>query len=430
MPNPSRSARGLQLLCDAILDVTSISVMKSSSPNGGTSHGHPHSLLYASASCMDLSRHGQDTPSSRQLRTRQSSTSLQQPLTSAGSRTQAHSTPLPQAQWSEIPLPFRPRHWVSPEEQRQQLPSNPSYDWRLRPAIPGHALSGTQAQVPAPLRPRRRPTRLADSPRRPTHGHREGQAINFSLLYPQMSPYDECFSAYSAPDELPHIPRSVSQPSSASYSQQRFEESEPIPMQFPRSPTYPPAGRRRMHSDSGVQDGAFRDEEEFRLFVAATAGLGPETACRHNSRSYQSSSSSSQRQGSRNSPQAGNHTSFANEMVSPLEETPTTLFAYHQLAQMPLAVDLTQRPRRERLQTSPSGLDLWLQPPNTASQPVFAIDASPLEPSEDYLLPSDDELPDYASSQAQAHAASRVEATRRARSLQRRWRASSERQGR
>ena len=39
-------------------------------------------------------------------------------------------------------------------------------------------------------------------------------------------------------------------------------------------------------------------------------------------------------------------------------------------------------------------------------------------------LPIEDELPDYAASQAQAQAAQRVEATRRAQELQRRWQAS------
>jgi hypothetical protein len=47
----------------------------------------------------------------------------------------------------------------------------------------------------------------------------------------------------------------------------------------------------------------------------------------------------------------------------------------------------------------------------------------PLEHWEDVpdVSPIEDELPDYAASQAQAQAAQRIEATRRAQELQRRW---------
>ncbi|KAK4541419.1 hypothetical protein LTR36_008020 [Oleoguttula mirabilis] len=238
----------------------------------------------------------------------------------------------------------------------------------------------------------------------------DGQNVDYSLLYPQLSPYGGQSGSRSAPDELRYMPRSVSQPSTPNYFQPRFEEIEPQPFQLPRSPTYPPTGRRRMHSDTGVQDAAFADEQEFRLFVEATAGLGPEQAFR-DSHSHPSSSSFPQ-QRSWNTGHSASPASPSGELVSPLEGTPTTLRALRHLAQMPQA---SSESLRQRLHISPSGLDPWLQPPRRMSSSAI----SPVDPVDD--LPSDDEPPDYASSQAQAQAGQRVEAARRAQELQRRW---------
>ncbi|TKA67476.1 hypothetical protein B0A55_12086 [Friedmanniomyces simplex] len=202
-----------------------------------------------------------------------------------------------------------------------------------------------------------------------------------------MSPYADRLPSVSAPAEIQQIPRSISQPNSPSYFHQRFQESEPPFMHIPRSPTYPPAGRRRMHSASGVTEAAFADEEEFRLFVDATAGLGPEQAFR-NPGSLSRSRDNNRRSTNRPSP--------PQQAVSPDEQTPTTLRALQQLAGMPLAS--TQR-SRQRLTTSVSGLDLWLQLP---SRPMSAGGGSLSDDDHDDKLPPDDELPDYARSQAQA----------------------------
>ncbi|KAK0899194.1 hypothetical protein LTR02_009805 [Friedmanniomyces endolithicus] len=283
-------------------------------------------------------------------------------------------------------------------------------------------LDHRSAATPEPSRDRRRPQALRNAPppfsdfvaqssmerrpRDPTH------------LYPGMSPYADRLPSASAPADIENVARSVSQPNSPSYFQQRFQESQPPFMHIPRSPTYPPAGRRRMHSASGVTDAAFADEEEFRLFVDATAGLGPEQAFRNAGSPIRTRDRHS-RSTTRPSPpqQAG----------SPDEQTPTTLHALRQLVSLPLA---STQHSRQRLQTSPSGLDPWLQPP---SRPMSAGAVSHSDHDDDENedeMPPDDELPDYAQSQAQAQAHQRAEAARRAQELQRRWHESSGVQGR
>ncbi|KAK0274621.1 hypothetical protein LTR35_007960 [Friedmanniomyces endolithicus] len=339
---------------------------------------------------MDLRRAGQD-PSNRH------------------SRVEPQSAPLPQNQWADVPLPYRPREMPDPAD-------------RPRPSVPGHALSSSVA-TPESSRNRRRPQALRNAPPAfpdfVARSSMERQARNPTHLYPGMSPYADRLPSASAPAEVEHVARSVSQPNSPSYFQQRFQESQPPFMHIPRSPTYPPAGRRRMHSASGVTDAAFADEEEFRLFVDATAGLGPEQAFRN-----ASSPICTRDRHSRST----THPSAPQQAGSPDEQTPTTLHALRQLAAMPLA---STQHSRQRLQTSASGLDLWLQPP---SRPMSAGAVSHSDDEDDDNnddeMPPDDELPDYAQSQAQAQALQRAEAARRAQELQRRWHESSGVQGR
>ena len=241
--------------------------------------------------------------------------------------------------------------------------------------------------------------------------------IDFRLLYPEMNPYADNQNIWHG--------RSVSQPSSPNFMQlhQPSPADDPQPFQMPRSPTYPPTGRRRMHS-TGVGDAAFADEEEFRLFVEATAGLPPETSFRHSI--SVSSPSSSRRQQSRDYDMreyrgSSDVRSRSEHIVSPIEQTPTTMRALEQLAQLPQA---TAPSRRQRMEASPSGLDLWLPSPIRAVTPVTPDFGTYEEDSEG----GDEELPDYAASQAQAQAGQRAEAARRARELQRRWQQSSGRQ--
>jgi len=411
-----RSARQSQLHCSIDFDVTSICLPPPSTlaVERPTIVSSPTTVFQHRASCMDLTRHGQSTypdvrprqdtpPSRRQISTDFSS--------------QPGNSPLPQTQWSELPLPCHPRDSVALVEQPHAPPVPSTHDWRLRPSILGNALSASNRSRPSGRR--RRPRKLLELPR----ADENGRPIDMSMLYPQMSPYDdEQTSPYSAPDALQHG-RSCSQPNSPNFTQLHPPDPthDPHAFQLPRSPTYPPAGRRRMHSASGIQDAAFADEQEFRLFVEATAGLGPESSSfRHTSPTALPSTSSPQRQWRMEhyapSPverTAVNWSALDEPLVSPLEETPTTLLAFQQLAQMPEATTL--QPRR---QTSASGLDSWLQ---------SLIAAPPDSTPHDEV--GEDELPDYASSQAQAQAAQRAEAARRAQELQRRWQASGGRRG-
>jgi hypothetical protein len=227
-----------------------------------------------------------------------------------------------------------------------------------------------------------------------------------------------------------------------------------------------------MHSATGVGEAAFADEKEFRLFVEATVGLGPEQAFRNsphspsspsrrwrstsdelNSRQHRrytteqtlspsegtlSPSTARALQGLSHIPdlypsaeRRGTMTAFQEVPIMPesLERPPArrgTLSAYQEVPQMfePSRQPLTHsQSARRPLQTSSSGLDLWLS--SQGGAPPTTADLSPIDmEEEDELPPGDDELPDYASSQAQVQAAQRVEATRRAQELQRRWQAS------
>ena len=336
------------------------------------------------------------------------------------------------SRWAAIPSSYGARKRSEHDNEQQKLPSPAEHGWRLRPTVAGHAISGPSLDAPAPSRPRRRPRELRDLPARTTLE----SDVDYALLYPQMSPYSTEFGMRSAPDKMQHVaPRSLSQPHSASYFPQTYDPYDPQPGQLPRSPTYPPTGRRRMHSDSGAQDGAFADEVEFRLFVDATAGLGPEQAfrptihppTRHTVRRNHSWEANNDQISPISSPEA---------RVSPLEETPTTLRALQHLAQMPQASQeprrsptlrafqqLAQLPQasnefpRQRTHTPASGVHLWL----ASSHDPTGLENGNFENGED--LP-DDELPDYASSQAQAQNSQRIEAARRAQELQRRWQSS------
>ncbi|OTA24313.1 hypothetical protein BTJ68_11488 [Hortaea werneckii EXF-2000] len=182
-----------------------------------------------------------------------------------------------------------------------------------------------------------------------------------------------------------------------------------------------------MHSDSGVQDDAFRNESDFRLFVEATAGLEPEQPPKPKPDSLHYPSDTSPHHYGPSQPY---------DIVSPTVETPTTLHALQGIAQMPKSASPPHR--RRPLETpplDPIAFDLSLhsgvppsrslRPPTDSSSTFGGVGESPLSSDED------EELPDYAASQAQAQAqaAQRVEAARRAQELQRRWQEGAKRRG-
>ncbi|KAI7218382.1 hypothetical protein KC333_g3622 [Hortaea werneckii] len=184
-----------------------------------------------------------------------------------------------------------------------------------------------------------------------------------------------------------------------------------------------------MHSDSGVQDDAFRNESDFRLFVEATAGLEPEQPAK--------SKPASSHHSSHTLPPPQDRSSQPHDIVSPVAETPTTLHALQGIAQMPKSVSPPRRHRQhEASSLDPIAFDLSLHsavppssrlrpPPSESSSSTFGgAGDSPFSSDEE-----DEELPDYAASQAQAQAAQRVEAARRAQELQRRWEEGAKRRG-
>lgn len=262
----------------------------------------------------------------------------------------------------------------------------------------------------AASRPKRRP--------RPLDQELLHEPMNATLLYPQMSPY-------SQPDDdighttFDYYPRSVSQPVTPRLGETMTAEHDPYATTLS---SHGPAAEHDLSSAGfSTGDAAFNDEHEFRLFVEATAGLGPIASI--DDQMFVSNLSGSQPVDIR-----APHREETHPFVSPIAETPNTVQALQHLAQMPQSTHDIQ-PSRPELQRFGSNFDDWLQAspahPRLAQQhsmPQMSAHA-PLGSWQDIAdsLPIEDELPDYAASQAQAQAAQRIEATRRAQELQRRW---------
>lgn len=385
-------------------------------------HHIPDGPLRSIRTCMDFHLQSQYEPDIPVESYERNVSSTQRGRHIEDLRQQSSTSPLPQSQWTQAPS--RPRDFgafvastnphargldVSPIQRTQSIGSG----FRMSAPSPKSATS----------KQRRRP--------RPLDQERLHQPLDHSLLYPQMSPYAE------PQEDLDHLefePRSVSQPVTPGYPQPGGLSDLQTPF-LPRAPTFPPAGERlRGRSARSANEAAFDDEYEFRLFVEATAGLGPVP-------------SMDQRDVSPVSPQIRHQDEYVGRpnpldtdyIISPLAATPTTMEALQHLAQMPQSGPESQsqsQTGRQQLQILESEFDGWLQAPSTShrnpprrpSLPHMSVSA----PMEDWrsvpdVSPIDDELPDYASSQAQAQAAQRVEATRRAQELQRRWRESGSR---
>lgn len=208
-------------------------------------------------------------------------------------------------------------------------------------------------------------------------------------------------SPYHLADD--NAPRCVSQPNTPSFyphTQQRDPDHRPPMDTLAGSPTLPGAGRRRAQSATRTGEANFTDEE-FHLFVQATAGLGPD---------YESPSSAEDRTVNGHAPGSSSSATPTVQgstwALRQTEEMPYDYFVPHQQELM------ANRSQWQRLEMSSSTWENWMQPPSAL--PDNEHDVSPIE----------DELPDYASSQAQAQAEQRVGAARRAQELQRRWRES------
>ena len=316
----------------------------------------------------------------------------------AEAQRQSTTTSTPPTQRTD---PSRPREFgafIASNSHITSLQRTQSTGLRYRRDLPTPGLAAS--------RPKRRP--------RPLDQELLHEPMNATLLYPQMSPY-------SQPDDdvghttFDYYPRSVSQPVTPRLGETTTAAHDTYATAF--SPT------ENELSSVGFStgDAAFNNEHEFRLFVEATAGLGPIASI--DDQMFVSNLSGSQPVDIRAS-----HREEAPPFVSPIAETPNTVQALQHLAQMPQGTHDTQ-PVRPELQRFGSNFDDWLESP--PAQPRLAQQHSmpqmsahaPFGNWQDIAdsLPIEDELPDYAASQAQAQAAQRVEATRRAQELQRRW---------
>lgn len=362
-------------------------------------------FIFTAIHCMDLDSLGHG-PSGRRKVSSNPSIPYSDPIESSErGRWHPHSNPLPQTQWADVSSSRRPQYQPGTgQEQRHGAPRATSAHCVYTPWNPDDAQS----------------TRKSTDFRKRSRGRRfhelllwgddetedEPPAVYTPSQYPQMSPYNNRLSTYSAQDELErHETRSMTQSSGLGYV---FLSSpdDPSPISFPRSPTYHPTVRRRVQNATAVDDAALVDAEEFHLFVQAIAGLGPEDAF-PGVDPYPNLSRGRQRI----VPRAPIRHTTSPEIVSPIEESSMTIQAMRQLAQMP------------------DGSQSYLSTFDLQSQPFGATDVvsevSPLEGFDDF----EDELPDYEESQAQAHARQRTEAARRAQELQRRWRQTGSRRG-
>ena len=356
---------------------------------------------------------------------------------------QQHSSPLAQRQWADVPLPYRPRDWSDSDDPVQNpnlphdrhQPHNPEFSWRLRPGSRGEEHAGEYNTTTANA-DRRRPINLQDSSRLADPGNTFQAAIDMSLLYPQMSPYNT--DQFDVNVEPPHFFRSVSQPATPSYLQgthTREHEFQPSPL--PRSPTYPPASRRRAHSAAGTANAPFANDEEFQLFAQATTGFGPDQPF-HDIHQQYSTAPLRRRGSSEEGYPYGRH-----QLVSPLEETPSTMRGGRFVS----PIEQTLPIRRLQQYVSPQdetpstlrALQSFAQLPQHSQEHRGRVPATDLSleswlqshgvPSIGVESPASDEPPDYASSQAQAQAGQREEAARRAKALVKRWHETGGRRG-
>lgn len=214
-----------------------------------------------------------------------------------------------------------------------------------------------------------------------------------------MIPYDERFSVYSAADEMQHYgQRSRSADRSAGY-RSFSSPDDSLPETYARAAAYWPPTQHPGPGATSCNDNALAHAADYRLFVEATAGLGMQDEFTRST-----SDLSQPRHRIPRRPLPSRNTEPVRLASSP-EDGSATITSLQQLAQMPLGPE---------------------QPiSNINLQSSSADEISPVDEPEGF----EDELPDYAESQAQAQAYLREAAARRAEELQRRWRLSGGQRG-
>lgn len=213
-------------------------------------------------------------------------------------------------------------------------------------------------------------------------------------------------SVYSAPDELEHEYMRSRTPTARPGNVLWSSPEDPLPVSFPRSPTYPPAVGSRSCQRGAADNTDFADAEEFHLFVQATTGLALDDTLGDSDLDRSHDSQQHEYYGTRNLVSWDRNDS---PIVPHVEEASDTLIAVRHLAQTP---------------SFPPGADPTFDlQPNHFEYESSVSDVDPV----DVVDVISDELPNYQESQAQAHEHRRVEATRRAQELQARWRQSGAR---
>lgn len=314
---------------------------------------------------------------------------------------QPHSSPLPQREWSAPPSPRIFQHRTYVDQHRDlddQRPVSASYAYS-----PPDEIDVPSLQPSNTSRQRSRKRRVRNLLFGRDDGLEDEQNTrDVSLLYPQLNPYDDRSSVYSAPEDFEHMGERLGAELVSPLTAGDFSPSSPL-----RSPTYPPVTRNRSHN-SVVDDAALTDAEEFHLFVQATAGLGFDDEA---GRVRSDQSLVSRRGPGIFAPQIStDETTFGNA-ISPVEEGSNTLRAMPQLAQIP------------------DGSNISFASTTQPSQPTRVSSAPPVQWTiEDFEGYSDD-LPDYEESQNQHWSSRRLEATRRAQELAMRWRLTGARRG-
>ncbi|KAK4976521.1 hypothetical protein LTR66_010848 [Elasticomyces elasticus] len=330
-------------------------------------------------------------------------------------RGDARTAPLAQTEWADLPLPYRPVNW----SERCRASSTPPFAWRLRPPpqshFPGEPPLSGQSSESRKTRAKRLRSLI------PVLGNASEERGNqarsqTSFLIPSQphtwAHFPDPISSGIMDFDL--RPRAVSQPNTPSWTAadrqySDFTEYDSQPLRIPREPRL------------GTAEEAFTDERELHLFAAATSGVSPDQdfapqLSHHRRPSSTSCETRNLGAQSRGNPELG--------AFSPVNDTPTTVYARQTIGSLPGAfqttrADLPDSTRRiSYLQLEPDGeFDPWQDP--TAAQLRVRPDA--FDADDESVSTVEDEPPNYVQSQLEAARQARRKAAARAEELQRRW---------
>lgn len=412
---PDFNGGDLEIHIDACLERASISYRRSS-PLSIRPPGPP-SICVRLSKRMDCSPDGHFRHSDpARLWPRRSVSAAQ----SHARKTAPFTSPLPQTHWENVPLPYRPREWsevsdiVTPTIESFSSPFHASSDtWHSRRFHNRNDLRQNQHNL---------------------SGH--PTITNVSPLHSEMNPYSTTFDDYEDSTVVMSPRRPNSQPNTPSFGTAQLEPYAPSPISPVHAPRFSPTISRssaqqpqRQEQAQRSTDETFTDEEEVHLFVQATVGLGPEEDGL--TTTYLEPPLPAQ---SRQRTYRPLQRSQSERIISPIESTPTTRNALHALAQMPQNTYVGAQPHGHHMSVGHGAYGSHAISQEHPYLPYTGFGASgppgmwPSAPGgmrfndiEDDIPPPDDELPDYAESQAQVQAAQIAAATRRAQELQRRW---------